>query len=964
MKSYRTWEVNRKIWLYPENWILPELRDDKSPFFRELENELLQSNLDNAAAEAALGHYLEKLEQVAHLEAAGMFEEGDGTLHVFGRTFHTPRAYFYRRRDGATGAWTPWESVDLDIGGDHLIPVVWNTRLMLIWPMFNQAQDQQNVKLPAPGQNVGSKPKHWEMQLAWSEYRNGGWSGKNLSDSVRLDAIYGQSNILFGDYVPPPEVSGGFARMSPNVPLPPPNLPSPPPDAPQISFSAQFNGSGDDVPQLIPEALFSFKTLVNPAMLTVRAYLRLDYDRTDPSVNAAIAYPFGEFLLLRLPQDRQHSAPLANGRHGFRPGAEGHRLRGQLVPAVRLRFHHAGRRLRPSWLRHHTADHSCHRERAGAAAARRFGNDCTAHRSAGAGKRGLAFQAAAPAPGCAVHRKPPVLLHGPAPGILGYVDGLVAYHSGSGGLGDRRSLDARRGELEQPVNSSGIKPSEPPKFTVLLLATGGLRVARQLTAVNLNPVSEVLRFRTRFWSNRAYTFRNFHHPYVCAFLERLSQGGIGALLSNDSQNQAAQASFGGYAATGRVAQAYPIDEVEFKPGGAYDIYNWELFFHIPLLIATRLEREPALRRSAALVPLHLRPDRAAGGACRGATGRPSRSSRGCAATTSSSRSTRSSRSAASGAPAELAPPSTQWRQNPFHPHVVARLRTTAYQKAVVMKYLDNLIAWGDQLFRKDTIETINEATQLYVLAAEILGRRPEIIAPAARPRCETFDSWSRGSTRSATRSWRSRLSSPATRRRRADRRRLGAMRPCRRLPYFCVPRTTSCSATGTRSRDRLFKIRHCMNIEGPGAPAAAVRAADRSGAAGARAGCRAQHRRGAQRHIRVVAEPALQRSCKRPTKWPPRCRNLGAALIAALEKRDTEALSALRSGQELRMLQAIPRCAREAGRRGQRQHSSPSKGRGNGTSQGGLFQSRPFENDEGALGETSLILSTIFGATG
>lgn len=34
-------------------------------------------------------------------------------------------------------------------------------------------------------------------------------------------------------------------------------------------------------------------------------------------------------------------------------------------------------------------------------------------------------------------------------------------------------------------------------------------------------------------------------------------------------------------------------------------------------------------------------------------------------------------------------------------------------------------------------------------------------------------------------------------------------------------------------------------------------------------------------------------------------RNLGAALLSALEKRDAEALSALRSGQELRLLQAI-----------------------------------------------------------
>jgi hypothetical protein len=66
-------------------------------------------------------------------------------------------------------------------------------------------------------------------------------------------------------------------------------------------------------------------------------------------------------------------------------------------------------------------------------------------------------------------------------------------------------------------------------------------------------------------------------------------------------------------------------------------------------------------------------------------------------------------------------------ENPFQPHVVARTRPGAYQWYIVMKYLDNLIAWGDSLFLQDTIETINEATLCYVLAANILGSRPESI---------------------------------------------------------------------------------------------------------------------------------------------------------------------------------------------------------------------------------------------
>ena len=75
---------------------------------------------------------------------------------------------------------------------------------------------------------------------------------------------------------------------------------------------------------------------------------------------------------------------------------------------------------------------------------------------------------------------------------------------------------------------------------------------------------------------------------------------------------------------------------------------------------------------------------------------------------------------------------TEWQANPFKPHVIARMRLVAYMKAIVMRYIDNLIAWGDQLFRQDTIETINEATQLYVLAGQILGKRPEDIPARAR----------------------------------------------------------------------------------------------------------------------------------------------------------------------------------------------------------------------------------------
>ena len=65
-----------------------------------------------------------------------------------------------------------------------------------------------------------------------------------------------------------------------------------------------------------------------------------------------------------------------------------------------------------------------------------------------------------------------------------------------------------------------------------------------------------------------------------------------------------------------------------------------------------------------------------------------------------------------------------YRRDPFNPHAVARLRPGSYQKAIVMKYIDNLLDWGDTLFTEFTMESLNEATMLYALAADILGPRP------------------------------------------------------------------------------------------------------------------------------------------------------------------------------------------------------------------------------------------------
>ena len=191
MRKYRVWEANRKVFLWPENWIEPELKKDRSPFFKDLENELLQNEVNQYTVETAFSNYLEKLDGVAQLEIAGFYQEDDGDnaiIHVFGRTPGAePHLYYYRRYDYRQ--WTPWEKVDLDIQGDYLIPAVVNKRLFLFWPVFTEVPDEaenSTVTIPElPATRATFTPdktkKRLRLQMAVSDYRQGKWTPKRVS---------------------------------------------------------------------------------------------------------------------------------------------------------------------------------------------------------------------------------------------------------------------------------------------------------------------------------------------------------------------------------------------------------------------------------------------------------------------------------------------------------------------------------------------------------------------------------------------------------------------------------------------------------------------------------------------------------------------------------------------------------------------------------------------------------------
>ena len=146
-KNYRVWEANRKVFLYPENYIKPELRITRSETFDAAQSILLQNEVTGEVAESALVRYLEQLDDISNLQVAGSYHETglaeDGEtvidrLHVVARSRGIPHKYYYRVRD--CFAWSPWEGIDADISADQVMPVVINSRLYLFWPAFFEKQ--------------------------------------------------------------------------------------------------------------------------------------------------------------------------------------------------------------------------------------------------------------------------------------------------------------------------------------------------------------------------------------------------------------------------------------------------------------------------------------------------------------------------------------------------------------------------------------------------------------------------------------------------------------------------------------------------------------------------------------------------------------------------------------------------------------------------------------------------------
>ena len=197
---YRVWEANRKIFLFPENWLEPEFRDGKTHLCAELEGTLLQGDLSSDMVEDAFLTYVQKLDALARLDIVAMHLQDDAdsalrTLHVFGRTHGSPHQYFYRRY--AHEVWTPWEPVTPKIDGDHLAPVWWRDRLYLFWVTFEfraqQMKGAMTIDDPTKQITIPMPLREVYVQLHWAGCLGGEWTTPESSDVMNVMKLVHQS---------------------------------------------------------------------------------------------------------------------------------------------------------------------------------------------------------------------------------------------------------------------------------------------------------------------------------------------------------------------------------------------------------------------------------------------------------------------------------------------------------------------------------------------------------------------------------------------------------------------------------------------------------------------------------------------------------------------------------------------------------------------------------------------------
>ncbi len=642
-KSYRVWEANRKVFLYPENYMLPDLRDHRSHIFKIAERDLLQGNLDNDTIEQVFKRYLSEFVQIGSLEIVHvLYVKRDGVWEylLFGRTQQEPFRYFMRRFNGKKH-WEPWEPIDIDISARTISAVMKRDKLYMFWSLVDLDADGDKIKKAQP--TVQKTPDKNNLELSQEEK-----DADRSRETMPITISYSTLNEA-GNWSSPQDIL--YYNLVLNDGVVPKNVLTPFSDTiyaeyPHSNFSIGESGIED------------FIRLIHPVMKVTKS--------------GGMFPETGLGEMLGFLRESDNKTVQRNGNQTSVLGNSKNSQNSLMFMSPGLVFDGVIK-TRKVELMGSTAEVDYEINS-------RFN-----------------------------------LPTGPKPDS----DNVLEFNNTD--LGQIR-LRAVQRKTQEFVLRTGRR-----QYLTKLTGKSGYNIPNRWLGdtwpdLGPDPISEHLTALSR----AKWKLVSLDSTWSEALSQTLYSKGVSALLAPEQQLRSEPKSFESivYHWFGQVRYT---DEDFLKPGehaiaqfnGPHGSYLWEIFFHLPFLIAHTFNSigkfEEADRWYRRIFDPMASGDE------------PNAHWRFVVFRTLKISKLRQILTQGAAI--------NSYKQDPFNPWAIARLRPSAFEKTIVMRYIDNLLDWGDELFRRDTRESINEALLLYVMAADLLGKRP-----VETGECEVADS--------------------------------------------------------------------------------------------------------------------------------------------------------------------------------------------------------------------------------
>lgn len=954
MSAYRIWEANRKVFLYPENWLYPELRDDQTETFRSFIQSINGGELRADSAHDNASEYLSALESLSSIAIRGLFEYSGlassreaRRLLVIGR-LDSADTYFWRECvdwRSHSARWTGWESTQTGGLGDYVIPFAMKGRPCVAWPSISKI-----------GGSNGDADE-WKVQFQWVALSRAPSLPHKVPGTLQAPVVPDKdlgTSFFFRALVsgevhalPATECTPRRERVDISCYCIPPSIPS---------------DAGTQLPYFIGYVGSKYKTLsaseFAEAWIEVEVRCSINYrDGTVPQsgvlVHLSLERVFNEYL------NREEVVSASNSTVSATTNTDGVCVVNlNLTPSITNWVswpYRLGLRVStgsPADLQETDITSEVFSQQLERLGDQQRPAAITLRYICRMVKQMPQNQPVMPVPASvrmrmarfgtvridddSIHET--VFQDGKLQTIVGVLPGTAGYLRN----GIMRDEDAHSHPLVvarqlPPVWNRwdfGAVTGDTSEVVV-----GGTDRAKFPTGIDSetwhfdDSVSSYyigLDVATDHWTVISNSRPSADITYAGSCEEWI------ALQQRTDINQSRRQGqrFLDYLPTRLSSLSdYSIttQAVHFEAPAPDCVYNWEVFCHVPLLLAVSLSRQHRFADARRWFHYIFDPTtgETGGGRSRYWKFLPFRH-REEPPTITEWLQWAANPTVSSPLKGLVQSQIAAWADDPFNPFAVARLRPAAFEWFTVMAYVRNLLDWGDQLFRRETRESIAEAVQLYVLAEEILGPRPRQISvrrtgvsggnASAAMSYRELEQFGPGriSTDTFGNAWIGALDdkqikdavNQLTQRVHDDASWIAFWEMWSKLAsigslYFCVPPNEKLLELWDRVEARLFNIRHCRNIDGvewplplyepPIDPELLIRAR----AAGLDLADALSER------FAQVGPYRFHVWLQKANDFCNEVKGLGAALLGAVEKKEGEHLSLLRSQQEIAMLRLV-----------------------------------------------------------